>query len=102
MRAMMFLHLIFSSIIGIGFGLVFGPLTSSYRRGIIFGLLYGATWWVLGTLTALPLLTGQNVTWGAAFTLLLLPSLIAHLCYGVVTATIFLWYLSTRSKNQQR
>lgn len=91
------LHLIFSIIIGIGFGLVFGPLSTSYGRSIIFGLLYGAIWWVVGTLTALPLLTGQNVAWGAAFTLPFLPSLIVHLLYGLVTAVVFLWYLRRTS-----
>jgi hypothetical protein len=96
------LHLVFSSIIGIGFGLVFGPFMSSYKRSIVFGLLYGGIWWVVGTLTALPLLTGQNAMWGVALTLPFLPSLVAHLCYGLVTALIFSSYLSAGGKKQQK
>ena len=47
-------HLVFSAIIGAGFGLAFGARCATYREGALWGLLYGAIWWVLGPLVLMP------------------------------------------------
>ncbi|MBO0594975.1 hypothetical protein I2485_08180 [Nesterenkonia sp. E16_7] len=74
-------HLVISVLIGLGLTVLLGHTLSSYGRGAIVGLLYGALWWVLGPLLIMPLLMGMPV-----FTLdaPALWSLMGHLIYGLI------------------
>jgi uncharacterized membrane protein YagU involved in acid resistance len=75
-------HMVFAVIIGAGFGLV----ADRQRQLVLWGLMYGAFWWFLGSLTLLPLFRGEPVTWDLATARTLVPSLVGHLCYGMVVA----------------
>jgi hypothetical protein len=47
-------------------------------------------WWYIGPLTLQPLVLTGECDWRASAAAALLPSMIGHLVYGAVTATIFL------------
>ena len=79
-------HLVNSAVIGGAFAVVLGRFVRSVGSGIGAGILYGATWWVLGPLTLMPLFMGMGlgVNWSAAAAVAMLPSLGGHLIYGTI------------------
>lgn len=84
------LHIAISVAIGAGFGLLFERESPDWGAAIGWGMLYGITWWFLGTLTLFPIWTGASSNWNAAGAAAALPSLIGHLIYGAITAAVFL------------
>jgi uncharacterized membrane protein YagU involved in acid resistance len=90
-------HMFNSVIIGAMFGLIFGPLSHTYRQGALFGLIYGVIWWVLGPMILMPLMLGMDLQFGAAFTPPMLMSLVGHLAYGLVTGLVYAGYVRSRS-----
>ena len=85
-------HMFNSVIIGAGFGLIFGGMAHSYGQGALWGLIYGAIWWVLGPLILMPLMMGIGLQFGMAFTQPMLMSLRGHLIYGLLTGLGYVWY----------
>ena len=55
-------------------------------------MLYGITWWFVGTLTLFPIWLGASFTWttAAAAGALSFSLSLGHLLYGAVTACVFL------------
>jgi hypothetical protein len=84
------LHLLVSAVIGMTFGLLFRRESSSLGLGVMWGWLFGMIWWYLGPMTFLPLLLTGETDWRASAASALLPSLMAHLIYGAITALVFL------------
>jgi len=86
-----FEHFAISAIFGAIYAVVLGNLVTLPRYGssVLFGLLDGVIWWVLGALVISPLLIGQAPLFAQAFSPPLLVDLVAHLLYGVVTALVF-------------
>lgn len=84
------IHMIFSVVIGMSYGVLFLREAPNFGSGILWGLLYGLIWWFIGPMTLLPILSGTAFTWTTEAANSLLPSLIGHLIYGGVTAFIFL------------
>jgi hypothetical protein len=84
------LHLLVSAVIGMTFGLLFRRESSSLGLGVMWGWLFGMIWWYLGPMTFLPLLLTGETDWRASAASALLPSLMAHLIYGSITALVFL------------
>ena len=82
-------HMFNSVVIGAGFGFVFGGLSQSYGQGALWGLLYGAIWWVLGPLVLMPLLLGMPLF---RIDQMALMSLMGHLIYGLLTGLVYVWY----------
>jgi hypothetical protein len=76
--------------IGISYGLLFQREAPNAASGLCWGLLYGLIWWFAGPLTLLPLLLTGSCDWRVEAAAALLPSLIGHLLYGAVTASVFL------------
>ena len=87
------LHMIISTFLGAVFAFGLGWLVQGIRSGIVFGLLYGSYWWVLGPLTLMPVLLGRGlgVNWNLAAVLEMLPSLLGHLVYGVILGAGYGW-----------
>lgn len=83
------LHLFAAAVIGAGFGLFVWVQRPAAGETIYWGLVYGAAWWFIGAVTLLPLLSGDPIAWDVDSARELLPALIGHLVYGVVTALAF-------------
>jgi hypothetical protein len=83
-------HLVFSAVIGAGFGLVFGRLLSGWGVALGLGLAYGFIWWILGPLLIMPTWLGMGPAVGAALQRPNLLSLAGHLVYGGVTGLVYL------------
>jgi hypothetical protein len=84
------IHLTVSTLIGTFFGVLFRNERPSAGLGIAWGSLFGLIWWYAGVLTFLPLVLVGSLDWRPKAATMLLPSLIGHLIYGAVSASIFL------------
>jgi uncharacterized membrane protein YagU involved in acid resistance len=85
-----FLHLVASALIGASYGVLFRGETSNVVFGSLWGLLFGLILWYAGPLTLLPLFRTGECDWRPETAAALLPSLVGHLAYGIVTANVFL------------
>jgi uncharacterized membrane protein YagU involved in acid resistance len=83
-------HLAISIAIGAGYGVLFERESPDWGAAIGWGMLYGITWWFVGTLTLFPIWLGASFTWTTAAAAAALSSLLGHLLYGAVTACVFL------------
>jgi uncharacterized membrane protein YagU involved in acid resistance len=83
-------HLAISVAIGAGYGVLFERESPDWGAAIGWGMLYGITWWFVGTLTLFPIWLGASFTWTTAAAANALSSLLGHLIYGAVMATVFL------------
>jgi hypothetical protein len=72
------------------YGLLFRNEGSSLNVGVPWGCVFGMIWWYVGPMTVVPLILTGAADWRAIAASALLPSLIGHLLYGAVTATVFL------------
>ena len=79
-------HLGISAAIGASYGLAFGSLVRGAAAHAAAGTLYGATWWLLGPLTLMPLFMGMGlgVNWNTAAAGAMLPSLAGHAVFGLL------------------
>lgn len=80
------IHIVMSIMIGLGLTVIFGNLLlTSYARGIVVGMAYGAIWWVLGPLMVMPMMFGMpqfTIDTTALF------SLMGHLIYGAILGAV--------------
>jgi hypothetical protein len=84
------IHLTVSAFIGMTYGLLFRNEGSSWSLGASWGWLFGLIWWYVGPMTLLPLALTGECDWSTNAASALLPSLVGHLVYGAVTASVFL------------
>lgn len=79
-------HLVISATIGGSFGLIFRSLITGNATVLGYGTAYGATWWLLGPLTLMPLMMGMGlgVNWNATAAAAMFPSLVGHLIFGLI------------------
>lgn len=88
------IHIAMSIMIGLGLTVIFGNLLlTSYPRGIVVGMGYGAIWWVLGPLMVMPMMFGMPL-----FTIdtTALFSLMGHLIYGAILGAVAVRILKHR------
>ncbi|MEV2278100.1 hypothetical protein AB0I72_21190 [Nocardiopsis sp. NPDC049922] len=90
----MVVHLVISAVIGAGFGLVAAPLAHRVGALLAAGAGYGALWWVLGPLVAMPMMMGMPLFMINQMTMM---SLMGHVIYGLVTAGVL--FALSRRKN---
>lgn len=79
-------HLVIASGIGISFAFIFGGWARTLAGSTAIGIGYGALWWVLGALAAMPAILGMpmfNVDAMAR------QSLMGHLIYGALLGATF-------------
>ena len=86
------LHMAISVFIGVTYGLIFGSRSQGNQTALLWGLIYGVIWWVLGPLVIMPTMMGMGLQFAAAFTVPMLMSLMGHLLYGALTGLGFAWY----------
>lgn len=83
-------HLVFSAIIGAGFGLFFGRwVTASWGQAAGLGMGYGLIWWILGPLLIMPMWMGMGPMLSHALDVSNLLSLMGHLVFGLVTGLVY-------------
>ena len=82
-------HLVFSPIIGAGFGLLLGRRATDWGPAAALGLGYGFVWWILGPLLIMPIWLGMGPMLAKAFDMPNLMSLGGHLAYGLVTGLAY-------------
>lgn len=88
------IHIVISIMIGLGLTVIFGNLLlTSYPRGIVVGMVYGAIWWVLGPLMVMPAMFRMPL-----FTIdtTALFSLMGHLIYGAILGAVAVRILKHR------
>lgn len=83
-------HLVISIAIGAGYGMLFERESPDWGAAIGWGMLYGITWWFVGTLTLFPIWLGASFTWTNSAAAAALSSLVGHLIYGATTASVYL------------
>lgn len=83
------LHFIIAVIIGASFGVLFQHDVYGYGSSLGWGMAYGIFWWFLGTLTLLPLLSGQRVDWSYMHGSAVFGSLVGHATYGILVGLIY-------------
>jgi uncharacterized membrane protein YagU involved in acid resistance len=88
------IHIAMSIMIGLGLTVLFGNLLlTSYPRGIIVGMVYGAIWWVLGPLMVMPMMFHMPLF---AIDTTALFSLMGHLIYGAILGGVAVRILTHR------
>ena len=85
-------HLAISLLIGASYGVLFHRHSFDNGSAIGWGVSYGLFWWVLGSLTLLPMLLGAPPRWTAEVAAALLPSLVGHLAYGAGLGVVFHYF----------
>ncbi len=85
-------HMVISALIGAGFAFLPAMTTPSIGAGLLWGVVYGAIWWVLGPLVIMPLMMGMGLQLHAAFSGPMMMSLMGHLIYGVVLGLVAVWW----------
>lgn len=82
-------HLVISAVIGAGFSVVFHRQIEGLTTGVLWGMVYGFVWWLLGPLTFMPLGLGMAPQWTTSAVAATIPSLLWHVVYGGVTALTY-------------
>jgi hypothetical protein len=88
-------HLFNSAVIGLIFGWIAGHVVT-YGRGLAWGALYGAFWWVLGGLVLMPVLLGMPAFAPLAMSAMrpvAIGSLIGHLAFGLVLGAFYVRFV---------
>ncbi|WP_251045626.1 hypothetical protein [Arthrobacter sp. ISL-5] len=88
------IHMVISILIGLGLTVPFAGLLSSYGKGTLVGLGYGALWWVLGALTIMPAVLGMPLF---VIDTMAGMSLMGHLVYGAILALVAVRVLKGRT-----
>ncbi|MBT2523293.1 hypothetical protein J7E80_20480 [Arthrobacter sp. ISL-28] len=88
------IHMVISILIGLGLTVPFAGLLSSYGKGTLVGLGYGALWWVLGALVVMPAVLGMPLFMIDTMAGL---SLMGHLAYGAILALVAVRVLKGRA-----
>lgn len=90
-------HFAISVTIGTSYGLAFRRQAWDATSALGWGIGYGFFWWILGSLTLLPVLLGGQPQWTATAVASAFPSLVGHLTYGAGLGLTFL-VLEARSR----
>ncbi|HEY3288985.1 MAG TPA: hypothetical protein VGK87_02545 [Anaerolineae bacterium] len=85
------IHMMISVFIGATFGVLFGANSTTAGRGLLFGIVYGMVWWVLGPLVIMPVMMGMGLQFANALSGSNLMSLMGHMIFGAVTGLVYFW-----------
>jgi hypothetical protein len=82
------LHLVISLFIGVTFALLFGDRSTTYGAALLWGVVYGIVWWVLGPL---PTMMGMPPFMFNSMTMM---SLLGHILFGALAGLGYVWYIT--------
>ena len=83
------LHYLIALVIGITFGLLFHRALPGIGFGIVRGMTYGISWWMLGPMTLRPILVGSLPDWSLVAAHNAFTPLISHILYGAIVGFFF-------------
>lgn len=89
-------HMVISAAIGAGFAFLPALAQPSFGSGLLWGIVYGAIWWVLGPLVIMPVMMGMGLQLTMAFTGPMLTSLMGHMIYGLVLGLVAVWWVKRK------
>jgi hypothetical protein len=92
------LHLAVSTVIGASYGILFRGEAPDAISCSLWGSVLGLIVWYAGPLTLLPLLRTGECDWRPEAAAALLPLLVSHLLFGLVTANVFSAFERSRFK----
>jgi uncharacterized membrane protein YagU involved in acid resistance len=75
-------HLLIAIFIGMSYGLLFQRQSFDPGSALGWGISYGFLWWLLGSLTLLPVFLGGAPQWSLEAATAAFPALIGHIAYG--------------------
>ena len=84
-----FVHLVIANLVGASYGLLFRGQSYDLSSPLGWGASYGFIWWLVGTLTLMPILLGATHNWTADAASQVFPYLIGHLAYGAGLGVTF-------------
>lgn len=90
-------HVAVGCLLGMLYGRLFRYESPTLGAGIMWGVIYGKLWWILGPLTLLPLFLGEPFSWGTQALADALPWLVGLYFYGAATGAGF-YLLEQRRK----
>ncbi|MEO6571507.1 MAG: hypothetical protein ABIO83_08160 [Ilumatobacteraceae bacterium] len=104
------IHLFTSVLIGVGYGLIFVRRSNDISSALGWGTSYGVFWWLMGSLTLLPILAGDVPRWSVDAAIDAYPELIGHLVYGAFLGVVFYriearfdpWWFARNESEQRR
>ncbi len=104
------LHLVTSVSIGVGYGVFFVKRSNDVSSALGWGISYGVFWWLMGSLTLLPVLAGGSPQWNVEASSEAFPSLVGHLAYGAFLGMVFYrlearydpWWVSRNAAEERR
>ena len=77
-----FVHLAIAVVVGASYGLLFRRQSFDIGSALGWGVTYGFIWWILGSLTLMPVILGTTPDWSAEVVAGVFPHLIGHMMYG--------------------
>lgn len=93
-----------SALLGGGFGVLVWYQRPSAGETLIWGLVYGASWWYLGRLTVLPLLQGKGLTWDVDSARAAFPDLLGLMLFGAIMGLAYVslrWIRHAQAETQR-
>ncbi|MEO8391367.1 MAG: hypothetical protein ABI700_00105 [Chloroflexota bacterium] len=82
--------LVLSLLVGVGFGLTFSRLATTAGAGLIWGIVFGVLWWVVGPLTLFPFVHGVRPDWAIASARAAFPLLVGlAVAYGAFMGLLY-------------
>src|SRR5271165_785026 len=96
------LHLAASTAIGASYGILFRGESTDVVSCSLWGFMLGLIAWYAGPLTLLPLVRTGQCDWRPEAAAALLPLLMSHLLFGVITANVFSAFERSRLKRSQQ
>ncbi len=96
------LHLAVSTAIGASYGILFRGESTDVVSCSLWGCVLGLIAWYAGPLTLLPLIRTGQCDWRPTAAAALLPLLVSHIIFGLVTANVFSAFERSRLKRFQQ
>jgi len=96
------LHLAASTAIGASYGILFRGESTDVVSCSLWGCVLGLIAWYAGPLTLLPLFRTGQCDWRPEAAAALLPLVVSHLLFGMITANIFSAFERSRLKRLQQ
>lgn len=104
------IHLVIAVLIGATYGLLFRRQAFDAASGVGWGAAYGFLWWLLGTLTLAPVLSGSTPAWTIEAAASAFAGLVGHLTFGAgLGLTFYLlearytpWWISRSQRELER